>query len=608
MAEKAADRSEERASRAAFPVRASCWPCLLTALLPAWLPVEARAGDGDRHVITGTIDSRAGLWEQRRRIPLPGIIVSSQTYVVFDGQLDGSLPGTGLHGARFFDIHRLEATGDLTPERHRDLQRIALSGVIASYDRETPAHLAGAGFVSAAEREQDPEPVGALTADGGFVVYAASAGPIAPDSDAVTISAAERDRALAERFDLAGVISSEDARIERVEPDDPDLLLRGTRAVANRVAASLMNPDLYTFIRSDSVDFDEGRSEHTVQAVAGVGITADIPLAAMDLLVNYDVNAAEYPAGDFEGFVNHRLGLEAGVDLRGRGEAYVQLDGRRWRDQRDTNGVDDFQATASGSYEQETTNVALGWRRSSAEKRLRGDVRVARQTSQVDFAAGDDFEQETRSVSSTVAYRLRRRVSLLLDGRYETHEFDARSDSTQYRLRGGVEANLSRRLSGRGVVGYGRRDFDNGSDGDGALSFDGTLRWRPGRRNTITIAAARDIVDIFERSDRGQEPNAFGIQDSARVDWTHDWTSAWSTRSSLGYRTLDPRNSDARVADWQVQTGGSYALTKRTSLSASGAYTLSDDETRGDYDRWTFTLRLDRRARPFGRGRGRRAL
>jgi hypothetical protein len=576
-----------------------CLRTLLALVLGCGVAVARGDDEGPRRVLSGTIDSRAGLWEQGSRLPLPGVIISSETYLLLTPSL------TAADDARLLTVHRAQLTGEPSAAQRAALFRIALSGVISSYERE----LAGPAVVDAPRDEVTPilEP----TPGGGFVLAAPVTTGTAPSGATRGSSARERDAALLRRYALAGVISSDDDRIVRVPRDDLDPRPRPARgraldhaeAVLARLVDDLTRPSLRTYLRADGAEFDDGRTESTVLASAQARFTAAYRRPLWSATLAYNLDAAEYLQGDLDRFVNHSL--TTGFDFRlGRAKTLAVTYRRRsWRDHREAQAIDDFQATVSGPYTQAIENLGVRWHHKPNRGRFGHTLALSRDRTVVRFAGDDGFEQATNSASGSVLYRLNRRVTLLVDGQYQSLAYAERSDSSQLRLRGGAEMRISRRLTGGGAIGLEHKRFEDGTPRDEVLDLAADLDWQAGRRDAISLDLSRGFAEVFDRGPADLAPNAYTVRSAAIVGWEHQWTSRWSTQSSVGYRHQDPRNSNARSEDWQLQASGRYALSRDLRVSAAAAYTRSRDAVRGDFERWTVTLSLDLPGRRQARGR-----
>ncbi len=365
----------------------------------------------------------------------------------------------------------------------------------------------------------------------------------------------------------------------------------------------LLRADLATFVRADAVDYTDGDREETVTASAQATLSAELQQPRWSLRGTYDLEAAEYLVGEFDPYLNHTFLGAYQYRLSRRDRIDLSASRSDMQDRRDGQFIDDFQATASGSYRQISDRLALAWQGGAPASRWRHSVALTHSASESTFTDSPGFKQEALGVTASVLYRLRRRLSLLADGAYEALDYDERSDSTQGLARLGVELNLSRRLTSRLLLGYESKRFQGEDGADGILNYEAGVNWQASRRDVLTMNASRALTEIFERAEDDVAPNAFATQTALRIAWERRIAARWRGNSTLAYQRQDPVNSSARSENWQWQTTGSFTLSDRVSLSAACAYTLTEDATRGDYDRWTVTLRADfrGRSRPSGR-------
>ena len=376
----------------------------------------------------------------------------------------------------------------------------------------------------------------------------------------------------------------------------------GSRSMLQALARHL-RADVATFIRGDAVNFTDGEREESVIATAQASLETELRQARWSLRGAYNVEAAEYLVGDLDPYLNHTFLAAYQYQVSRKNRIDLSASRSDVQDRRDGQVIDDFQATASGSYRQVSDRLALIWQRGAPASRLRHSLALAHSTSKSIFTDSPGFEQQTIGVTASVAYRLRRRLSLLADGAYQALEYEERSDSTQGMVRLGVELDLSRRLTGRLLIGYESKRFDGEDGADGIVNYEAGVRWQASRRDALSMNASRALAEVFERAEDDTAPNAFATQTALRLAWDRRIAARWEGSSSLAYQRQDPVNSTARSENWQWQTTGRFALSDRMSLSAACAYTLTEDATRGDYDRWTITLRADVRGRPSQSGR-----
>ena len=567
------------------------WLFLLAFILAGSLQAN-NVGDFplERIILTGLIDSSGdrGYWEKRKRIPIPGIVITSETYVRFDftGQVSSngqpSLEEVTLVGV--FDVYRIELAGNISSAEYRELERIALSGIISSYHDEESARRYGlAGTIS----NSYPE--------------------------------------LVKRYGLTGIISNADARIElaylrREDPLPQETPPPGFPGLINDVETTpvvrdgpffwtssrdlfaIIEPTLTTYLRRDEIDREGTGREGSTLVVVSPYFKIALQQPRWSLIGHYDLESGKYLSGNDNGFTNHEVVADWSFRLSRENQINVGTVYRNWHDRRTRQAIEDFNAGLVSSFDYDSLGFDIGFRHGGKQDRKRYEISAHTKRTRVDSEATDlfGFDLLENRVKATGYWRVRRRVTLLLDGEYKNFDYRDRDESRQYRVSTGVEFFMPRRIKGSVQVGHAnKRHTDLGLNSNNFV-WNVDVSWRPWRRTTLEFRTARELLEVFSRAGTILA-GEFGIQQYGRLSWSQQWNSTWDSKVSLTYQERDFEGIRREDEATQLIFGTSYRATPRLTLRGDGVYTNRRTLGATDFDRWTLTLRAD-----MGLYRGRR--
>jgi len=546
---------------------------LLTALSIAG--AHANTQTTGRYQLSGYIDSSGerGFWEPRTRIFIPGIVISSETYVrVF---VAGTISSNGeaefdqADVVEVFDVVSVHVAGGTEALPFEELRRVALTGSLSSRDKNLLRRYALDGSVS------------------------------------------NVDQVLAQRFALDGVISSEQDVLELAfvrRTDVPELspeadiigdvdpqpqseadggLWQGGRTLFSRV-----DRQLRTYLRSDSINKKGTRSDSLV-LVANPYFSLDLQQPRWSLRNQYALESGKYVNGNNDSFLNHELDSAFNWRMDKGDQLTVGVVYRDWNNRRTRQIIEDFNAGLVGSFSHKSLGVNGTWNHGIRQNRLSYVVKAGTENTRVASDEEDfGYNLDNRRFSATGYWRVKRRMTVLFDSRYQTFDYADRNDGSQYFLAPGIEIANRRRIAARVVAGYQSKETDNALHKFGGFFWNIDLTWRPKKQTTLAFQSARELLDVSARSAEISD-GEFGVQDYAKVQWQQDWTQKVSSDMAFTYQQRDfqgvSRNGDA----YQVLIGTKYKLSPGLTIRGDGTYTNQQAEGASAYDRWTLTLSAD---------------
>jgi hypothetical protein len=549
----------------------------------------------ERVILTGLIDSdgERGYWEKRRRYPTPGIVITSETYVriAFTGRVssNGSSALEDIALVDVFDVYRIELAGNISSAEYRELeqlQRIALAGTISNQEQYELARRFGLDGTITNSYQELVERYG-LT------------GIISNTDDTIELAYLRRQDVPTQRTpgsepaDLLAEI--EEAPVVR---DGPLFWSRGRNLLA------IIEPTLTTYLRRDEIDREGFENKSSTLVVVRPYLRLALQQPKWSLTSHYEMESGSYLSGENEGFINHELATDWGFRSSRRNQFNVAAVYRNWQDRRTRQAVEDFNAGLVESFDYDSLGFNFRFRHGTKEDRRRYDVSAQTERTKVD--SGNDvvfgYDLVEKRLKATGYWRVRRRITLLLNGEYKSFDYQGRDDSRQYRITPGVEFVLPRRIAGRALMGYeGKRDTESNAS-FGSLVWDADLTWRPWRRTSLEVRSARELLEVFARAG-AILAGEFGVQQYGKVTWSQQWNSAWNSRLGLTYQERGfegIRRGDEKATQLSFQT--SYRVTPRLTLRGDGVYTSQRAQDSADnFDRWTVTFKAD-----MGLYRGRR--
>ncbi|MCZ6500901.1 MAG: outer membrane beta-barrel protein, partial [Gammaproteobacteria bacterium] len=596
---------------------------------------------------------------KRKRIPTPGIVITSETYLRFD--FVGHVSSNGQPAleqvalVEVFDVYRIELAGNISSAQYRELERIALTGIISNYDEyEVARRYVLAGSITNSELIERLQRIALAGTISSYEEYELArrfglTGRIT-NSDLVerlerialagTISSYDQFelarrygldgtitnlyQELVERYGLTGIISNTDDSIElaylRREDAPPQKILPGFPELIDEVVLppvvrdgslfwsrsrdlfAIIEPTLTTFIRRDEIDRDGTAKEGSTLVVVRPYLRLALQQPRWSLTSHYELESATYLSGDDDGFINHEVAADWGFRPSRENQINVGAVYRNWHDRRTSQAIEDFNAGLLGSFDYDSLGFDFGFRHGTNQDRKHYEVSARTQRTRVDSEAdgGSGYDLIENNVKATGYWRVRRRITLLLDGGYKNFDYEDRDDSRQFRVSTGVEFLMPRRIKGSVLAGYeNKRHADLGLD-SGALVWNADLSWRPWRKTMLEFRAAGELLEVFARAGTILA-GEFAIQQSGRLSWSQQWNSAWDSKLSLSYLERDFEGVRREEEAMQLIFGASYRATPRLTLRGDGVYTNQRAFGAPDFDRWTVTLRAD-----MGLYRGRR--
>ncbi len=148
-------------------------------------------------------------------------------------------------------------------------------------------------------------------------------------------------------------------------------------------------------------------------------------------------------------------------------------------------------------------------------------------------------------LGATVRYMIMPATSLLLDAGYRTFDYDrddARLDSKEYRLLGGVTWEATAATTGFAKVGWQKKDFDSASrSDDDQPAWDVGIEWSPLSYSKFGLSTARKFDETTSAGD-------FVDRRETRLTWTHGWRTYLKSNLYVS-RSLDDYANSPREDD-----------------------------------------------------------
>lgn len=528
----------------------------------------------------------------------PHMLVTSETYVEVslsedaNGRVDPNAPAN----VEVIDVHRVQVAGDLSPASAARLERIAMQGVIRSYDRQTQRVIASIGHVNS------------VSTNAPGLVDAYGLGEQGTRVTRFPLEGSITNRDLIERFGLTGIVSATDDSVQLASvrgsredstESDPDASTSGGGANQSVFWASAgdllnrVNANVSTYVRYDSLDSAVSEDVSTVVVVAQPGVSLKFDQSRWSLSADYKLVVGQYFDSRDDDFYNHSLKTNYVRKVNRANRFTLGAQYTKFEDQQSTSVVEDFNAVESGRVESENVALNTGWQysRNGDKQRYNWTASVADATAESAINASG-FERRSYRTGLKASYRVRRRLTLLVDGSYQIFDYEGRDDSDQYQLGSGVEFWLSRRLTARLQAGYQVNEYPDVDDDTSGVVWQGDVTWRPARRTTLNFKGAREFLESFERNNEVVAGEST-IQQYGQLSWQQRWMPNWQSRVSMTFQEVDyPGNTDDED-NYQLSMGTSYRPNPRLTLGGDGVYTMQLTDGSKEFDRWTLTFRAD---------------
>ena len=542
---------------------------LLTALSVAG--AYANTQTAGRYQLSGYVDSSGerGFWEPRTRVSIPGIVITSETYVRVSvaGTIssDGEAELNHADVVEVFDVVSVQVAGVSQALPFEELRRVALTGNLSSRDKNLLRRYALDGSVS------------------------------------------NVDHALAQRFELDGVISSEQDVLELafvrrtdVPESSSDVDTIGdvdvhpqseTGGFIQRARTILSRGDrhLRTYLRSDNID-QGGVRRDSLLFVANPSFSLDLQQPRWSLRSRYELESGRYVDNSNDDYLNHELDSAFDFQINKDDQLTVGVVYRDWHNRRTEQIIEDFNAGLVGSFGQQSLGLQGAWHHGTQQNRLRYEVKAETENTRV---SGDEgYEQDNRKFSATGYWRVKRRMTVLFDSRYQTFDYADRDGGSQYFLAPGVEIASRRRLAARAIAGYQSKKADNVVHNLGGFFWNIDLTWRPKKQTTLAFQSARELLDVSAR-DAEIRDGEFGVQEYAKLQWQQDWTQRVSSDMAFTYQQKDFEGVSRNGDTYQLHIGTKYKLSPGLTISGDGTYTSQQTQGASAFDRWTLTLSAD---------------
>jgi hypothetical protein len=558
-----------------------------SVVLVMLLSFEARAsnpeayGPGDglgRIALSGYVDSNGerGFWEERTRVPVDGIVVTTDTYVRM--KLHG---GAGsVQQAQVMDVyevHRVHLSGSISSEAYAAITRIALNGEINSINDH--------------QRVRRVPFKGSVVSDIGAVALRYGLdGVISNVSDEVELAYLRRTdptRVPPIQVPDIPIVGDIAGDVEPAVVRDDNVLWSRSKGLLGLIETSIRS-----YVRTDSINRSGFEQEDYSLLVVEPLFQVMLEQAKWKLDGHYKGESGEYITGDDDSYVNHELAFDftrrvATNDQIGIGSRY-----RNWHDKRTRQAIEDFNSGLVGSFDNDAIGLDVTWEHGRKSDRLRFMMSVETEQESVDSEADDVFGYDLRhdTVEATAYFRVQRRSTVFLRSELQNFDYKDRDDSKQYRLSPGWEYTPNRRIALNAEAGYERKVYENSRFG--GLIWDADISWRPRRNTTLEFRTAREFLEVFARNGTVR-PGEFGLQEYQRFNVRQKWNPKWASDFSVTYQRRDFEGSEIEEEASQFEFSTSFKMTPRVTLNGDGAYTKQRTVGSTDYDRWTLTLRAD---------------
>ena len=493
---------------------------------------------GDRYLLAGLIDSTGerGLWEYRLRVPMPGIKITSETFVRVALVDSANSGGTSeLQIVEVFDVVRVQLTGGISSEYFQNLQRVALSGRLSSEDKNLLRRYALAGNVSNVERE------------------------------------------LARRFGLDGVISSENNELElaylRREEDQPQDIVdtleipespvviddrsawKRSRALLKRMESSVR-----AYVRSDRINRNDTGQNDSLLFVVRPYVSLALQQSRWSLTSHYEIETGEYIGGNSDRFVNHEVSSNFGWNASKDNGINVAAVYRNWHNRRTQQAIEDFNAGLVGDFDYDSLGVNVAWRHGSMRDRISYVVSAGQENTDIAGQESFGYSLNSHRIAATGLWRIQKRTTFLFETQYRDFDYEDTSGSREYLISSGIEIVNRRRLAARVVGGYHRKQHEVGGADAGLFGWNIDLTWRPLKQTTLGFQSVREFLEVYAKESDSRK-DGFGIQQSATVNWQQGWTSKILSDLSFAFQHRDFRGFDRNEAAFQVLLGTRFLIT-----------------------------------------------
>jgi hypothetical protein len=535
----------------------------------------------ERAILNGMIDSSGdkAYWENRKRVSLPNVIITSETYLLYghDESSTSAAAPTGPNVLDIVDVHRIQLVGSITSTDLERLNRIALTGTITSHEEWEIVNRYGLnGIIS----NENPQHFDTLAVGGENIELASlrSGG-----DDVVLFPGDSAPEATAE---LLAILSDTTTDNEYPTIADGNLLRARARAMIQMIA-----PTLTTYLRYDEIDEDSEKTRDTTLIVVQPRFRLALQQSNWSLVSHYLVESGKYISGDFENFLNHELSSNWEYSSSRKNQFNIEMMYRKWQNRRVDEAITDFNSGLVDSFSHDSLGFDFSWEHGTKKDRLRSVISANTTKTLVKSDEKGEFGYDVvqNRLAGTGFWRIRRKVTLLLDGLYQHYDYKDREDSDQFRLSAGADFWMLKRVTGRLQIGYQYKRFEDTGDEDSGLVWNADVTWRPKKTTTLSFNSARQLVETYFRSNTVQ-PTRFGVQQHAEVALAQRWSQAWDSNFSVTYLERDFQKSMEHEESLQLIFGTNYKITPRITLRGDGAYTTQQAKIANDYDRWTLTF------------------
>ncbi len=526
----------------------------------------------NRTALTGMIDSNGyrGYWEKRRRHRLPDVIITSETYVVYR---PAALSPDNVQTIEVFDVHRVQLIGNISSIDLARLQRIALTGTITSEEERQLASRFGLdGLISS-------ENIGWVSNKSGTNIELAF---LRQGEDSIIL--------------FPGDMAQEDSTIILIEPEYPVLADEPTFWSKTRTLFQMIDPSLTSYVRLDDIDEENVGSTTSTLIVVQPRFRLALEQSRWSLVSHYNLESGEYISGDFEDFLNHELRVDWDYQSSQKNQIDLATVYRNWQNKRVDQAVEDFNSNLTNSFSHESLGFDFSWHHGSKKDRLSSELSFGAEKTDVESDIKDEFGYrvlQTR-VAGTGFWRVRRKVTLLLDGLYQNYDYEDREDSEQFRLASGIDFWMLKRVAGRLLLGYQTKRYKTSHEKDQGIVWNADLTWRPRKTTTVNFQSARQLLETYV-VDSTIQTGRFGVQQHAQVNLTQSWSPSWGSRFSATYLQRDFDRSREEEEAVQLILSANYKLSPRWTLRGDGAYTKQKAKIANDFNRWTLTFYADMR-------------
>ncbi len=553
-------------------VSLSCSVTRLSLILLFCVMPHQLAANNQHHnrvALNGLIDSDGNrdYWEDRTRVSYNGVVVTSETYVLASLFEDGvERPGDVI------EIHRVELIGNISSAEYRTLQQIARAGNAGSLHQLQVARRFGLdGVISSASAEI-------------YDRYGLS-GIITSENNHLELAVLRREDGLQIPQEPRSSDPVADADLP-VFADSPSFWTR------SRALIGTIEPSLTSYLRVDNIDRTVTGAQDSSVVVVRPHLRFALQQPRWTFLGDYELESGRYFKGDEDGFNNHELRANWGYRPSKDNQFNVAATYRNWHDRRTRQAIEDFNAGLLGSFDHDSLGFDFTYQRGTNEDKRRFEVVARTEHTDVDSkSAIQDFGYglQNNSLTATHYWRVKRRVTVLLEGQYQNFNYASRSDSIQYRLLPGVEFWLPRRITGTVLLGYERKEHQDLNLSFSSPVWRADLSWRLKKRSTLELQSARELLEVFAQPG-AINSGEFGVQQYGRLSWAQRWNQAWKSDLSFTYQERDFEGTDRVEQTSQWVFGTTFRAGPRLTFRGDGAFTSQQVQGQQDFDRWTLTV------------------